>query len=61
MLVVADLLGVLAMFVLAVMPVQWIQKKILPWPEWTIIPVFAGYTLWITLSAGLVGYAWSLM
>ena len=57
----ADVLGIVALFILFMLPVNSIQRVIAPWPEWTVIPVFVGYTVWIGLSAAIVGVVWGLM
>ena len=61
MLLFADILGIVALFALFMAPVNWIQRVIAPWPDWTVIPVFVGYGAWVALSAGIVGLLWSLM
>ena len=61
MLLFADLLGVLAFFILLMLPVDWMQRVIAPWRDWTVIPAFGAYTLWVGLSAGAVGLVWGLM
>ena len=61
MLLFADLLGTLAVFILFMLPVNWMQRVIAPWPDWTVIPVFSVYLMWVILSAGIVGLLWGLM
>ena len=61
MLLFADLLGVFAFLILLMLPVNWMQRVIAPWPDWTVIPAFSVYLVWITLSAGTVGLLWGLM
>ena len=61
MLLFADILGIFALFILFMLPVDWIQRLIAPWRNWTLIPVFGAYIVWVGLSAGVVGLVWGLM
>lgn len=54
-----EAIGMIHFFSIVVAWSYYLQEKIEPWPQWTIIPAYVILTAGITVAAFLVGVAYT--
>lgn len=57
--VLMEVLGTIHFFAIVIAWTYYLQKKIEPWPQWTVIPAYVIHVLGIAVAAFLIGITYA--